>query len=238
MSETPRIALISLFVTAWVTGQVLAVKVLGLVLPFGLPLIGDAVIVPAGVLAIALTFLATDCLAELYGRRTAQLVVNIGFVMTLLMLALIWIALALPSAWSLGLEAGADPADFTAVVGFTPNIILGALVGYVVSQNWDVIAFDSIRRMTGGEHLWLRNIGSTATSQFLDTVIFIVVAYLLAPLLMGIGEVTSLGVIGQLIAGHYVIKFLIALADTPFVYLVVGYVREIDPSTRTGTILD
>jgi len=225
-TATVRIGLVALFVTALVTAQILATKVLGFALPATLPLVGPAITVPAGVLAYALTFFATDCLSELYGKRTAQVVVNVGFGTIVVMIALVGLALWAPSARALGIPAGVDPAAFSAVLGFTPGIVLGSVVAYVVSQNWDVLAFHAIRDRTGRDHLWLRNVGSTATSQLIDTVLFILIAFWLAPVLLGVGEASPAPVLVALIAGQYVVKLLIAVVDTPFVYLVVGYVRS------------
>lgn len=229
-SGTVLIGLIALFVTALVTAQILAAKVLGFALPVSvpMPIVGTAIIVPAGVLAYALTFFATDCISELYGKRTAQVVVNVGFGMILVMVALIGLALRAPSARALGIPAGVDPAAFATVLGFTPGIVIGSLAAYVVAQNWDVIAFHAIRERTGAEHLWLRNVGSTGTSQLIDTVIFILVGFWLGPVLFGVGQPSEAPVLLSLIVGQYLFKLGIAVLDTPFVYAVVGYARSRD----------
>lgn len=224
-SDLVLVALIALFVTSLVTAQVLAAKVLGFPLGRTLPLVGGAITVPAGVLAYALTFFATDCLSELQGKRTAQVVVNVGFGMILVMLALVGLALYAPSARALGIQAGVNPVAFATVLGFTPGIVVGSLVAYVVSQNWDVLAFHAIREYTDGEYLWVRNIGSTATSQLVDTVLFIGIAFWAAPVVLGLGQPSPGPVIVSLIVGQYLVKLLIALVDTPFVYAVVRYVE-------------
>ena len=90
--ETVRVALIGLFVTALVTSQLIAVKLLALPLGVSVPVVGEAATVPAGVIAYALTFFASDCYGELYGRRPAQALVNVAFGMNLVMLALVWVA--------------------------------------------------------------------------------------------------------------------------------------------------
>lgn len=219
-ADPGRVVIIAVFVTALVTAQLIAVKVLALPLPTSLPIIGSTIIVPAGVLAYALTFLASDCYAELYGRRPAQVVVNIAFVMNLVMLGLVWLAIGLP-----GSETGVDPTAFASVLSPSTNIVAGSLIAYLVSQNWDVIAFHKLGEWTDGHYLWLRNIGSTASSQFIDTVLFIALAFYLAPRLLGTGQPLPLVVLGQLILGQYLLKLLIALLDTPVVYAVVRAVR-------------
>jgi len=94
-----------------------------------------------------------------------------------------------------------------------------------VSQNWDVLAFHAIRERTGEDLLWVRNIASTATSQALDTVIFVTVAFAVAPAVLGVGSVYPTDQILSLIVGQYVLKLAIAVLDTPFVYAVVGAFR-------------
>jgi len=220
-SEAPKVALAALFITSLITAQLIAVKLLAVPFPGSLPLVGGSVLVPAGVLAYALTFFASDCYAELYGRRPAQIMVNVGFGMNFVMLALVWLAIAAP-----GSPAGVDPATFESVLGLSTNIVLGSLGAYIVSQNWDVIAFHAIGDWTDGEHLWLRNLGSTGTSQLIDTTIFVLLAFFLVPSALGIGQALPGAVLVQLIVGQYILKLLIALLDTPFVYAVVGYMRS------------
>lgn len=219
-SDTPRLVLAALFITALVTAQLLAVKILAFGFPTDLPVVGGAITVPAGVLAYAITFVATDCYAELYGRRPAQVLVNTGFGMILVMLALLWLAVLAP-----GSSAGVDPELFAQVLAPSTNVVLGGLLAYLVSQNWDVFVFHRLREYTDGRLLWVRNVGSTASSQAIDTVVFILVAFFAAPSMLGIGTALPPGELLGLIVGQYLVKLLIALADTPVVYAIVGLVR-------------
>lgn len=121
------------------------------------------------------------------------------------------------------------------MLGASTNIVLGSLAAYLISQNWDVIVFHHLREATDGAQLWLRNIGSTATSQLIDTVIFVGIAFVLAPQLLTTGAVLPTKVILQLVVGQYLLKLFIALLDTPFVYAVVGVVRSNRPNHGTTT---
>jgi hypothetical protein len=215
-----QVALVGLFVTALVTAQLTAAKLLSIPLPTALPTVGDSIILPGAALAYALTFFASDCYAELYGRRAAQIVVNVAFAMNFVVLALLWTTILAPAV---------DPefaSTFREALAPGTNIILGSLLAYVVSQNWDVLVFHRLRELTGGSFLWLRNVGSTATSQALDTVIFVSVAFVVAPQYLGIGSPLPTNVVVSLVVGQYLLKLLIALADTPFVYAVVGVLRS------------
>jgi uncharacterized integral membrane protein (TIGR00697 family) len=209
-----QVALVGLFVTALVTAQLTASKLLLFQIPFSLPFTGSSLVMPGAALAYALTFFASDCYSELYGRRAAQVLVNVGFAMTIVMLALVYTTIVAPIAPF----SGVGQSEFAGVLWSSANIVTGSLLAYVVSQNWDVLAFHAIRRRTDGAYLWLRNVGSTATSQVIDTVIFVTVAFWAAPLVLGVGPVYGQNQILSLIVGQYVLKLGIAVADTPFVY--------------------
>jgi hypothetical protein len=215
-----RLAIVALFVTALVTAQLTAAKLLAVPLPVALPVVGPEIVMPGAALAYALTFFASDCYSELYGRAAAQGMVNVAFAMNFVVLALVWSTVLAPAA---NPEFG---ERFASVLAPGTNVILGSLAAYVVSQNLDVVLFHRVRELTGGELLWLRNVASTATSQAVDTVIFVGVAFALAPSLLGVGDPLPTAVLVSLVVGQYLLKLLIAVVDTPFVYGVVGYLRS------------
>lgn len=217
----PKLALVALFITALVTAQIIAVKLLQIPLPTDVPGVGTDILVPAGVLAYAVTFVASDCMVEIYGKKQAQLMVNIGFAMNFVMLGLLWLAIFAP-----GSDAGVAPDAFADVLGLSTNIVIASLAAYIVSQHWDVYVFHRLGSWTQGRLLWVRNLGSTITSQLIDTVIFIILAFALVPAVLGVGEVLPTTVLMQLILGQYLLKLLIAALDTPVVYAIVWYIRS------------
>jgi uncharacterized integral membrane protein (TIGR00697 family) len=223
-----QIVLLGLFVTALVTAQLTASKLLELPLPVELPVVAASITLPGAALAYALTFFASDCYSELYGRRPAQLMVNVGFALNFVVLLLVFSTLRAP---------GANPefaATFEAALAPSVNIVLGSLAAYLVSQNWDVFVFHKIRDLTGRSQLWLRNIASTASSQAIDTVIFVGIAFYLSPTLLGIGPALPTNALIGLIVGQYLLKLLIALLDTPVVYLVVRLVGRVSSKPDPG----
>jgi len=207
--DTRQVLLTGGFVTALITAQVISSKLLALTLP----VIG-AVAIPGGTLAYAVTYLCTDALNELYGAQTAKQAVNAGFILTFLLLGLVSLTIHWPRA------GGVPQETFAATLSPAYNIVAGSLVAYLISQHIDVHIFDRLRTETSGQYLWVRNIGSTTVSQFVDTVIFITVAFAVAPVVFGVGIALPLSVLISLIIGQYVAKLLIALIDTPLVYLI------------------
>lgn len=212
---TGQLILACVFVTGLITAQVTAAKVVAVGLPVTLPLAGDLVTVPAAVFAYGVTYFASDCYTELYGKRAAQRLVNTAFLMNFVFLGLVALAIAAPVfAHS---PVGQQP--FTRTLGASAGVVAGSLGAYLVSQNADVLIFDRLRGHTDGDLLWLRNIVSTATSQLLDTVIFITVAFLVV---QGLPLRVTLG----LIVGQYLFKLGLAMIDTPLVYATVAAVRH------------
>jgi len=231
--ETPvaQVALIGLFVTALVTAQLTASKVLGFDLPFAIPIAGETLALPGAALAYALTFFASDIYAEIYGRRAAQVLINVAFGLNFVMLALVWSTIAAPAASSSTVASD----TFATVLGSSTNIVIASLAAYLVSQNWDVLVFHYLRDLTDGAHLWLRNIGSTASSQLIDTAIFVGLGFYVVPAVLGTGDPLKPAIILSLLVGQYLLKLAIAVIDTPFVYLVVGYLRRQETTAAAPT---
>jgi hypothetical protein len=216
-------ALLALFVTSLVTSQMTAAKLLGFQLPFAIPVAGAQLILPGAAVAYALTFFASDCYAELYGKVAAQRMVNVAFFMNFVMLALVYTTVVAPAA-----PVNAVPSSaYRSVLLQSANIVGASLLAYLVSQNWDVVVFHAIRERTGQGMLWLRNIGSTATSQAIDTVLFVGIAFYVLPQ-AGLNPQLGLpvGAIAALMVGQYLLKLAVAVVDTPFVYLVTNLIRS------------
>jgi len=127
------------------------------------------------------------------------------------------IAVALPSApfWK-GQQAYAQ------TLGLVGRIVLGGLVSYLVSQHFDVWAFLFWRKRTKGRWLWVRNNLSTLTSQLINTILFVLIVFT--------GVIPNAALIPT-ICGHFLVKALLAIADTPFIYLGVWWVRRSEPAT-------
>ncbi|WP_456475368.1 queuosine precursor transporter [Candidatus Pyrohabitans sp.] len=160
--------------------------------------------VPAAVVAYSVTFLLTDMLSEFYSKRDAHRAVWAGFYANVILVAVITVAVKLPPApfWP-------HQQAFETLFSLVPRIVVGSMVAYLISQHFDVLAFHFWKQLTGGKYLWLRNNASTMVSQFIDTSLFIIIAF------YGIPGFP----IGQMIIGQYMVKLAIAALDTPFMYL-------------------
>ncbi len=153
----------------------------------------------------ASVFLATDLLSEFFGKEEAKRGVLLGFMALVMATVYMQIALLFVPA----------PGDFAqphmqAIFGFWPRIALASMAAYLVSQMHDVWAFHAIKDRTGQGKLWLRNNLSTLVSQLLDSLIFCAVAFI------GLFETR---VWLEIFVTTYAMKVVIALLDTPFIYL-------------------
>lgn len=164
-----------------------------------------------GVIFYSSIFFATDVLSENYGRDAANKAVRMGFAVSVIILIMLSLALMyLPSTRPDTAEYSASiHAAFVTIVDFTPRFIFGSLLAYFVSQHFDVWAFHKIKSWTGERWLWLRNNGSTLSSQVVDTTIYSLVAW------WGIVDLRTALLLG---ATKYVFKMVIAAVDTLFIY--------------------
>ncbi|MBR1914241.1 MAG: queuosine precursor transporter [Lachnospiraceae bacterium] len=155
----------------------------------------------------ASTFLVTDILSEKYGKKDAAKAVAYSFsVMLLWMLGTQLILWFTPNANDYINDS------LKIVFGLVPRITVASLIGFVCSQNLDVFLYHYIWSRTGDSRawLWLRNNGSTLTSQLIDTVLFVCIAF---------WGVYPTGVFLSILITTYVFKAIVALLDTPYIYL-------------------
>ncbi|MFO7744996.1 MAG: queuosine precursor transporter [Psychroflexus sp.] len=170
--------------------------------------------ISVGVLPYPITFLITDSISEIYGKKKANQVVTIGIFASIFSLLIILVANAVPSTtWSpIGNEV------FSNVFGATTIAVLASMMAYLLAQYVDIYIYHFWKKLTKGKYLWLRNNFSTFSSQFVDT--FAVVF-----LLSVFGEL-KWELFGGLLLSGFLFKVLIALFDTPFLYLIVYIFRK------------
>ncbi|HIH05462.1 TPA: queuosine precursor transporter [Candidatus Woesearchaeota archaeon] len=162
------------------------------------------------------TFLITDILTENYGKKDARKAVVIGFAVMFFFTALMQLTLRLvPDA-----SDTMHPA-LVQVFSILPRITFASLTAYLLSQFFDVWLFCRIREATRGRHLWLRNNLATMLSQLIDNAAFTAIAFVGFFGLFGWGQVFEWSIIVQIFVTSLAIKYVVAICDTPFVYLAV-----------------
>ncbi len=171
--------------------------------------------ISVGLIVFPLTFVITDVISEIFGYQWAKRTIWVGLLNSLFIMGIIYIADLVPAtAWS-----PVSHQLFHKVFGLYDVAIISSLIATSVSQFLDAYLFSFIRRVTRERHLWLRNNLSTIIAQFVDT--FIVLF-----LLMGSGVLTY-ETFKIVFWNSFLFKILMALADTPFVYLGVFFLKKI-----------
>jgi len=188
----------------------------------------------AGIIAYPITFLVTDLISELYGRKRATLVVKVGFTVSVFVTAIVWIANAAP----IYDRSPVTDESFNMVFGLLPGIVFGSMIAYLTAQFFDVQIFEFWRNLTKGRHLWLRNNGSTIFSQVIDSVLVVTIALVIWPQIDANPATTPLD--GEtwwgIVIGQYFFKMGIALFDTPFFYVGTAVFQRwiaADPTTKS-----
>ncbi len=189
-----------------------------------------------GIIAYPITFLVTDLISEVYGRKRATALVKVGFAVSVFITLVVWLANFAP----IYDRSPVTDEAFNMVFGLLPGIVFGSMTAYLVAQYIDVQIFEFWRTLTDGRYLWLRNNGSTIFSQLVDTALVVLIALVLWPKIDGnpattpIDSETTWGII----IGQYLFKAAIALLDTPLFYVCTAWLERwiaADPALRTET---
>jgi uncharacterized integral membrane protein (TIGR00697 family) len=206
-SETKYHILLGVYVGAWGIVPGLTPKLI----PLDLDWTGIGILAFSfGAFMHAITFPCTDTVAEVWGSARARLMVYLGCSMYAVAILFYMIGTRLPAApgWELN-EA------YVAIFSQAERMIIASVCATIVAQLLDIYVFEKIKRVTGERWLWLRNNGSTMVSQFVDTAIFYTIAF------YGIIPHDQLPL---LVLGTYLVKLVITVIDTPFVYLLVRWI--------------
>ena len=178
---------------------------------FGAPLFELSV----GILPYPLTFLITDLISEVYGQKKANQVVTAGIFASVFSMSIIFVANAVPAnSWS-----PVSNELFHRVFALSPVAVLASMMAYLLAQYIDIGIYHFWKRVTRGKYLWLRNNFSTFSSQFIDTFTVIL-------LLCLFGVLSWDNFYGLVISG-FAFKVMIAVLDTPFLYLFVFIFRKL-----------
>ncbi len=183
--------------------------------PFDISIFGVKLFeISVGILPYPITFLITDLISEIYGKKKANEVVVGGIIASFFAMGILFIANAVPATdWS-----PVTDTLFSAVFGSAAIAVFASMMAYLLAQFIDIQIYHYWKRLTGGKHLWLRNNCSTFLSQLVDTSTVLL-------LLCAFGEIEWDLFVGLLLAG-FLFKVFIAALDTPFLYLGVFLFRK------------
>ena len=170
--------------------------------------------ISVGILPYPITFLITDIISEIYGKKKANRVVIAGIIASIFSMLIIYIANEVPAIEN----SPVNDATFTHVFGLSPVAVLASMMAYLFAQFIDIRIFHFWKKKTNGKHLWLRNNFSTFTSQFIDT---LTVLALLCSF-----EILPWSMFSGLLISGFLFKIIIAALDTPILYIAIYAFRK------------
>ncbi|MFI2741120.1 queuosine precursor transporter [Zhouia sp. PK063] len=170
--------------------------------------------ISVGILPYPITFLITDLISEIYGKRKANQIVTAGIFASFFSMGIILLANQAPALPTSPIQDD----TFSHVFALSPIAVLASMMAYLFAQYIDVTLYHFWKKVTKNKHLWIRNNFSTFTSQFIDTftVVFLLCLFGVLPWHL---------FYGLLISG-FAFKLFIAVLDTPFLYLFVYIFRK------------
>lgn len=230
-SERFYILLSGLFIAALVVCNLIANKFIEVDLGF------KTFVISAGVLPYPITFLITDLLSEIYGKKRTNRVVVSGFIASAFVLGVLWLGMQFDSIEG----SPVSGCEYSKVFGNSWRVVMASMIAYLAAQLVDVRVYHFWKDLTKGKHLWLRNNGSTIFSQLIDTSLVVGVLFVgantfgLEPDTVVVidecgQEITDsslpLGTIGGYILDGWLFKSLCAFIDTPLIYLSTYWLRK------------
>jgi len=203
--DKKELFLFALYITGMIVVNTVGSKIISL---FG-------VRVSVGIFFMPVLFLVTDIVGEVKGHAHATLFVRYSILMLVILFVVtgLFIKITPHPSWEL-------QQQYQQIFGMSMRMSLASLISFAVSQTIDVNIFLLFKKLSKDRMLWLRNNLSTIVSQFIDTVIFMFIAfYHMTPTF-------TAAYVFSLIIPYWLFKVLFALIDTPFCYLGVQWLKK------------
>ena len=224
-AEKIYLFLSTLFITSLVVSNIIFQKFFYWY-PLDFSLLGQPLFeISVGLLPYPLTFLITDLISEIYGKRRANIIVVIGIFASFFSAGILLLGNALPAVD----YSPINDSLYEKVFALSPIAALASMIAYLIAQFVDIRIYHFWKKLTKGKMLWLRNNLSTFTSQFLDSVT--VVGLLCSFKVLNWDNFWGLSM------ASFIFKIMIAIVDTPFLYIFVHLFRK-RFSLRIGQEID
>lgn len=234
-SQHMYVILCACFITALIIADIIGSKLI-VVGPMDIPLdwipfVGlsaahiNPLILSAGIIPFPLTFVLTDLINEFYGKESARFITFLGLGMAIFAVTLLYVTRIIPAADNSPIPFEA----FNTVFGLSGRMFLASLTAYLIGQVLDIQVFHFLRHMTHEKMLWLRATGSTVVSQLVDSLLVTFIAFSGK---LPVGQITEVAV------NNYGIKFLIAVALTPLLYLGHSVIYRLIETRRVSSFIE
>jgi uncharacterized integral membrane protein (TIGR00697 family) len=213
------IALAGLFITNAVTAELISNKLIEIPLSWNIfgKQFGPFVTI-IGILPWPVVFILTDLMNEFYGQKAVRRLSWITATLIAYCFLIVGISMSIPAHEIKGSKLATNEA-YNLVFGQAQAVIVGSIAAFLVSQILDAFLFEKIKQRTGNRFIWLRSTGSTMISQLIDSYIVLYIGFV-------VPGAMSLSTYFEVAPTNYLLKMLIAVLLTPFIYLGHYLVRR------------
>lgn len=196
---------VSLFVTLYLTSNIMAVKVIDLMGVFYFD---------AGTITFPFAYMLGDVLTEIWGFRTSKRVIWMTFGCNIILMACTLIGVLLPSPAYLNDTALA----YNHIFNYVPRIVAGSLVGFLLGELSNAWIMERIKLKMQGRHLWVRTIGSSIVGYLFDTVPFVLIAFM--------GTISTHDLVMMLLFQYFSKLAIEGVLGTPMAYAAVAAIKR------------
>jgi uncharacterized integral membrane protein (TIGR00697 family) len=204
--------LVALYIFCILLSETMGAKTVPLGIIFGLPINASVAL-----LVLPLTFSVNDIITEVFGKERTKSVIRCGLLMIFLLSIFTLIATSLPPSKQF---SGSEHA-YDVIFGFSLRMSIASLISFIVSELLDVAVFVKLRAMFGKRRLWLRNNLSNFVGQFVDTTIFISLAFYALDKPWSANVLFLVG----LILPYWILKCCMSIIETPLVYVGIQWLQ-------------
>lgn len=167
---------------------------------------------PAGVIIFPVSYIIGDILTEVYGYSRSRKVIWLGFLCNLIMTIFIWLAgIIKPTHFWDGQDA------YERILGFTPRLLIASFIAYLAGEFTNAFVLARMKIITKGRWLWSRTIGSTLVGQGIDSLLFIMIAF--------VGTVPLADLL-TITVSQWLFKTGYEIIVTPFTYIAVNFLKH------------
>ena len=205
--------LVSLYVFCICVAELMGAKTFPLVNLFGYQLNASVAI-----FVLPLIFSINDVITEAYSNVKTRSLIRSGLVVVFLILMFSLLATSLPTSTRFSTSEKA----YDQIFGLSARISAASLIAFILAEFLDVLVFVKIREKLGKKALWLRNNFSNFISQFVDTAVFMILAFYALDRSFG----DNINFLTSLILPYWLLKCLMSVLVTPFVYIGVKWLKE------------
>lgn len=205
--------LVALYMFCIITSELMGAKTFPL-----LTISGWTLNQSVSIFTVPLVFTINDVITEVYGKERTRSIIRAGLFVVVLLLGFSLLAVALPPSS----RFAETEAAYDTIFGLSARFSFASLLAFTLSEFTDVYIFTRIRRAMGTRALWFRNNVSNFVAQFIDTAIFMFAAFWAFD--QGVGPNVSF--ILSLMIPYWIVKCVMSIVETPFVYLGVRWLRR------------